>query len=512
MSAKNDRHYRPRYRSNCPSPEPLDSRRTCGETDVGVTEETTLRETIIPHKTTKKIYTRDSRKHSRPLSSDGTPQEQARLCQDIQEVQEAPVPKAPPPRRPSHNLHSCLSDEGKGSSASVSASKQVQNEQGGQEKEEVEARSTTIKLPEMFSHPRVDRKRGRQDGAAGSCYAIYETATKEVAGDSRADMPYLASDKKIADWFNGLWNSIDTLSRDSFSYMIPDAQKQRWLRSIPSRLRPERSQDREFVHLMAQIAVGGPCGSASWKQILLEPELRRGIVCGIIWRKLRLVVFDKMLFGGTDLQERELLKLEEGMVDLDGFARTRARGLRIREMLDCSNPADHCITYFEQGNLAEHLDEACQTVTKQLQSLLRCITPSDNLSQVATALEEITHKASHLSRLLRLDTETIYYFPSIGKDSRFHPEDIEENLTYFSKEHKQWLWSPQNRADKTVAQASFGLTEDKVKQIHNHDPLVRIICSGAVETYRQGGWHTEDAHKGYRKRILFPARVILRWG
>lgn len=192
--------------------------------------------------------------------------------------------------------------------------------------------------------------------------------------------------------------------------------------------------------------------------------------------------------------------------------RTRARALKIREMLDCPNPADPYTISTGKHNLPPSLDEARQTLTKQLQSLLRCLTPRSSTSHVLTALEEITRKAALLSHHLRLDTETIYYSPFIEKDSCPHFNHPEENVTYFSTEHKEWLSSPENRADKTVPHPQLGLTEEKVKRIHGYDPLIRIICSGAVETYRKGGWRPNDAEKGVRKRILFPARVMLRWG
>lgn len=462
------------------------------------------------------------RKHPRDQFPYDTPQKKAKLDHGVQEEPEDEAYRLNSSNQSRCDLTKWFSEKENSLGSEV--------EQGNTEAEEVEVLPSTKKLPEVYSFPRIDRKRVRKDEAAGSSYAIHDSIAKEVAGDSRAEMPYLSSDKEITDLFNDLWNSIDTLSRNYFSDVIPDAERQEWLGSIPKRLNPERAEDREFVHLVAQITVGGPCGIGSWEQIFLEPELRRGLVCGIIWRKLQGEVFDKMLFGGTDSQDKELLELEKSMAEdsdgkslvpmiswsltniTTGFMRTRARGLKVRQMLGCPVFADRYTNLTGEGEYPHGLDKACQTVTKQLHGLLSYFTPPNNSPQVLAALEEITCKAALISYLLRLDTETIYYFPFIEKDSCFRDHDVEENVTYFSNEHQDWLWSAKNRADKTVPHPQYGLTEEKVKRIHSYDPLIRIICSGAVETYRKGGWRPEDADKGVRKRTLFPARVILRWG
>ncbi|TLD38858.1 Chitin synthase 8 [Venturia nashicola] len=445
------------------------------------------------------------RKRSSDQSSHDTPQKKAKLVHDVCEEHEATASKARPSSKPRCVLTSRHSEKKDGVNVSVG--------QGDTRAEDVESLSTTTKLPEVYSFARIDRKQGRQDEAAGTSYAVHDSTTKEVAGDTRAEMPYLASDGEIAGLFNDLWSSVDFLSRNYFSDVIPDAEKQKWLKSIPKRLHPKRALDCDFVDLVAQITVRGPCGIGSWEQIFLEPDLRRGLICGIVWKKLNLEVFDKMLFGGTNSQEKELLELEKSMAEhSDGFMRTRARGLRVREMLDYLNPADHYITLDSKHNLPRDLGKACQTVTKQLRGLLSCLIPPTSSPQILTALEEITCKAALLSYRIRLDTETIYYFPFIEKDSRPHFNHAEENITYFSAEHKEWLWSPENRADKTVACPQNGLTEEKVKRICSYDPVIRIICSGAVETYRKGGWRPEDTQKGVRKRTVFPARAIFRWG
>lgn len=512
MAPKRDRYFRPRYRSDCPSPEPFDKRHSCYETSGHTTGKEVSCGVLIPQKMTRKSTYMAPCKRSRDQSSKDMPQKRERLVHGIQEDLEDITCKARPSFKPRCAFTSNRSTKGDTNS------------------EDVEVSPTITKPPEVYSFPRVDRKRGRLDEAAGTSYAVHDSTTKEIAGDSRAEMSYLASDKKIADLFNDLWNSIDSLSRDHFSDIIPDTQKQKWLLSIPKSLHPKCAQDCEFVHLVTQITVGGPCGIGSWEEIFLEPELRRGLVCGIIWRKLQWEVFDKMLFGGTDSQEKELLDLEKDMAEHSdgmslvpmicwrltnfgtGFMRTHTRGLKIREMLNYLSPADHYTILADKHNLPHDLDKACRTVTKQLQGLLSCLTQSNNSSQVLTALEEIICKAALLSHLLRLDKETIYYSPFIEKDSRPYFSHPEENVTYFSPEHKEWLWSPENRADKTVACPLYGLTQEKVKQVHSYDPLIRIICSGAVETYRKGGWRPNDAQKGFRKRVLFPARVMLRWG
>jgi hypothetical protein len=158
------------------------------------------------------------------------------------------------------------------------------------------------------------------------------------------------------------------------------------------------------------------------------------------------------------------------------------------------------------------MDKACTTLSKTLHDLLEYITyPSSNHSpHILTNLKSITHQAATLAQLIRLDTETIYYFPFIEKDSPF---DLSQDpVTYFSETHKEWMNSPANRADATVPDPQSHLTQAKIEQIHRYDPLIRIISSGALETYRRGGWRPQDSSKGLRKRTLFPSRFLLRWG
>lgn len=386
---------------------------------------------------------------------------------------------------------------------------------------------TSVQLPATYSYPRLDRKRGSHDDAAGPNYAIQDAVTKEVTGDTRAEMPYLNTDKEITNLFDELWNSIDTLSKEYFSEVIPDDQKQKWLQSIPKSLSRKRAQDLEFVQLVDQVTVGGPCGVGSWEHIFLEPELRRGVVCGVIWRKLQQEVFGKMLFGGTQSQEKKLLDLEKSMIeDSDGtifnlelckdvadltigFARTTARGLEVRKMLNCPKPTNYYITLTKTGTFPWEMEKASQTISQSLYGLLSYLTPRSRSSQVFTSLEQIAHKAAIVSHLLRLDTETIYHFPFIEKDSPFNP--IDNPVTHFSTSHEAWLQRPEDRADATATNPRYALTEDKIKQIHRSNALIRVICSGAVETYRKGGWRPQDINKGFRKRTLFSARVILRW-
>jgi hypothetical protein len=63
--------------------------------------------------------------------------------------------------------------------------------------------------PPTRPYPRLDRRQGRQDNAAGPSYTIRDPITKEIAGDTRAEMPYLAIDKQITNCFDELWKSID---------------------------------------------------------------------------------------------------------------------------------------------------------------------------------------------------------------------------------------------------------------------------------------------------------------
>jgi hypothetical protein len=293
MALKQAHSFRQRYRSDCPSPEPINERRTFCKVEIPSEEKGAFVGVVISQKRTKSIDDM-SPKHRRSPSPSGKPKKKTKVVAGRK------------------NRKLSISSDHASDMDMVPGVMDIGYTEVEQKKPKTPARRTT--KPE-YSYPRLDRRRkqGKPDNAAGPSYAIHDTSTEEIIGDTRAEMPYLAIDKEITDAFNELWNSINTLSLGHFSSPILNDKKQEWLQSFPKSLQKKRKRDLEFVHLVNQICVGGPCGVGSWEELFLEPELRRGVVCGIIWRKLEREVFGKMLFGGTRAQERELMKIEEGM-------------------------------------------------------------------------------------------------------------------------------------------------------------------------------------------------------
>jgi hypothetical protein len=263
-------------------------------------------------------------KHSRPQPPQDIPQKKAKLLHKAQieddDADFVPSPASRPVITKCPRLSVGWNPKGNAATPfSISSNKS--SSEGELETPDKESLSSLAQPPTTHSYPRLGYRRGKtQDNAAGPSYALHDPVTKEIVGDARAKMQYLTTDNEITNLFNDLWNSIDTLSKDHFSNVIPNDQKQKWLQSFPKSLTRNRKQDLEFVSQVNQITVGGPCGIGSWEQILLEPELRRGLVCGIIWKKVQEEVLGKMLFGGTKQQEKELMKLETSMAeDAEGF-------------------------------------------------------------------------------------------------------------------------------------------------------------------------------------------------
>lgn len=71
--------------------------------------------------------------------------------------------------------------------------------------------------------------------------------------------------------------------------------------------------------------IGNPCPTKGWDELLLRPDYRRAMICGIINRALKEHVFNSLLFGGTEKQLHDLKVMEENSAEKDGKTPTLYR-------------------------------------------------------------------------------------------------------------------------------------------------------------------------------------------
>lgn len=77
-------------------------------------------------------------------------------------------------------------------------------------------------------------------------------------------------------------------------------------------------QHAEAIRYVGCLALGGPDGTDSWKQLLQNSGAHKALIFGIIARALKEHVFGALWFGATPQQEKELNKIQEDLLDKDG--------------------------------------------------------------------------------------------------------------------------------------------------------------------------------------------------
>lgn len=77
-------------------------------------------------------------------------------------------------------------------------------------------------------------------------------------------------------------------------------------------------QHAEAIRYFGCLALGGPDGTDSWKQLLQSSGTHTALIFGMIARALKEHVFGALWFGATPQQERELNTIQESLLDKDG--------------------------------------------------------------------------------------------------------------------------------------------------------------------------------------------------
>jgi len=163
-----------------------------------------------------------------------------------------------------------------------------------------------------LSIPKPMSRFDERDKALGPSYAIRDPDTDQIIGDVRDRLAYNDQDKRLEVEFDDLWNLILAFSVRYFGYDVSDDLKTKYLLQLGTTLSPE------FVQFAGSIAVGGPCGTAGWEELFLDPSLRTVLLAGVLWKVFKEHVFASLLFGGSKAELNELQKMEVDQKDDDG--------------------------------------------------------------------------------------------------------------------------------------------------------------------------------------------------
>ena len=119
---------------------------------------------------------------------------------------------------------------------------------------------------------------------------------------------------------------------------------------------------------------------------------------------------------------------------------------------------------------------------------------------IIRGLFDIIAVAARISIRMRLDSETIYYFPPTAKDDIFSSKNMS-----CVNERQMLANDPYSaKASKKKGHKSTG---------EHIDGLVRVIVMDGCTSFRKYGWSTDDDQQsGFRTYDLLPARVVCSWG
>ncbi|KAI7241553.1 hypothetical protein KC330_g610 [Hortaea werneckii] len=289
-------------------------------------------------------------------------------------------------------------------------------------------------------------------------------------------------------------------------------------------------QHAEAIRYVGCLALGGPDGTDSWKQLLQSSGTHKALIFGMIARALKEHVFGALWFGATPQQERELNKIQEALLDKDGFQRTQAR-------------AEMCQEYLSQldKEANDQLAKAKAKLLLQLQQLLLPIVsiPHGNkrnsVDMRLNDLAAIIALAADLSRWIRQLDDVVYYWPPTFKDEGFEPGRMEcVNLQQMLDESPYQKLDVQGRVQPQL----------RPGQEHRNEAIVRVVCFPGLVAYRQGGGelgekflaerdrrrgkessvprdvqmaqarsrNTVSVDDGYRTKVICKAVVHLTWG
>ncbi|RMZ32951.1 hypothetical protein D0859_02907 [Hortaea werneckii] len=227
-------------------------------------------------------------------------------------------------------------------------------------------------------------------------------------------------------------------------------------------------QHAETIRYVGCLALGGPDGTDSWKQLLQSSGTHKALIFGVVARALKEHVFGALWFGATPQQERELNKTQEDLLDKDG----RDTSLYQPTVLKIDKEAQNQLT------------KAKDKLLLQLQQLLLPIVSvstgkkRDSADMRLNDLAAIIALAADLSRWMRQLDEVVYYWPPTFKDEEFEPGRMEcVNLRQMLDESPYQKLDIQGRMRPRLQPG----------QEHRNEAIVRVVCFPGLVAYRQGG-------------------------
>lgn len=142
---------------------------------------------------------------------------------------------------------------------------------------------------------------------------------RDVLGDNGRDIAglltslkeprYVCVDTEIGDSADDIMQQIQAFAEDNFNFAVSD---RRLLRLAL------KSLSKETVKIIGCVASGGPAGAEGWKDLFLETDKRKALVCAIIGNVLSEQVLQHLFFGGTAAQIQAVADIQFQHKDEDG--------------------------------------------------------------------------------------------------------------------------------------------------------------------------------------------------
>ena len=153
------------------------------------------------------------------------------------------------------------------------------------------------------------RNNAKPDPAKGDSYEMKEG--EHVVFDSRETYGYLMHYDDLYKHVSKMQDKILDIGNYFAQWDIGREASAKYLRALDAGLSEEA---RTYIGC---IATGGPCGLAGWEEILLDLELRKALVAGMIWKALKEHVFESLWFGAEPHRTKEMEDLEYDMKGTD---------------------------------------------------------------------------------------------------------------------------------------------------------------------------------------------------
>ncbi|KAK3674143.1 hypothetical protein LTR78_005990 [Recurvomyces mirabilis] len=286
------------------------------------------------------------------------------------------------------------------------------------------------------------------------------------------------------------------------------------------------SGNRPFLQYVGRLALGGPDDQKSWSRMLEDDSCRRSLAWAVIGQVLKEQCFDVLWFGASPDEERKLREYERSAVDKDGFRRA-------------NNRASICRKFPKTHASSEHAGSDTYTIAtvKLAMHLERMVAPLYHSAMGTSAaptrihFKDIASSAASISRILRLQSDVVYYWPPTFKDEEVEPARMEcLNMTDML-EHSPYVKQDAGHGHPV-------LSEDRRA---DSQAIVQIVCFPGLVAYRKGGGglakHTlaregrrpstappdvqrvqqmrdgqYTGQEGIRTKTILKAAVHLKWG